>query len=744
MKPDFALSLSFDGITFMCRLEEGWHQLGKVPLEHADLDGALADLRRLGEDHAGGDALCKVILPNDQIRYLTIEKTEIDTSIAARSALEGATPYAIDELAYDVVENGDLIQIAAVAKETLAEAEEFATEHGFHPVSFVGVPDKTTFSGEPFFGPTALAASLVEDLDTLEPEEAAIVVISEGPLPEKAQEAPKPLPSFATSRAIEDEAAPAPSLPGAEKTTDQNTPPKLVGVTNGAIQDPPAPSGAQVGQQEARINPATLIAGLKPRPKPSNPSRARGASRNKTSDKAAATAASQPVENKPKGFGVTPAKQEIGGKPKHLGLILIVALLAFMALVAVWASLFGSETTAKLFGKSDEVEQIALLTDPNSSIGPNGDLIDSAEIEALDDNEGILIDPVLEAAEPALSSQAFYAATGIWDRAPGQPGAPNQETTDGIYLSSFETSQETHDAIALPSPQSFAQDFVISDQNNPVAAGITIDLDERGLVIATAEGSISPEGVVVFLGKPPAVPADFPTRSFAQTDEVAPEETANALLAQFRPTARPSNLTEQNQRANLGGSTLSELAQYRPRLRPEDLVQVASIDPAAIAQATNDAVQALAQADALEAARAAEDAANAEASVESGTAQAVVASLKPQARPRNFARTIARQQEQQASVAVPQAARVTPSIPTTASVARNATQQNAISLRQVNLIGVYGASSDRRALVRLSSGRYRKVKVGDRIDGGRVAAISTSELRYVKNNRSVVLKMPNG
>ena len=77
-------------------------------------------------------------------------------------------------------------------------------------------------------------------------------------------------------------------------------------------------------------------------------------------------------------------------------------------------------------------------------------------------------------------------------------------------------------------------------------------------------------------------------------------------------------------------------------------------------------------------------------------------------------------------------------------MARQATIKNAINLRQVNLIGVYGTPSNRRALVRLSSGRYRKVQVGDRIDGGQVVAIGDSELRYQKGGRSVILKMPRG
>jgi Tfp pilus assembly protein PilP len=69
---------------------------------------------------------------------------------------------------------------------------------------------------------------------------------------------------------------------------------------------------------------------------------------------------------------------------------------------------------------------------------------------------------------------------------------------------------------------------------------------------------------------------------------------------------------------------------------------------------------------------------------------------------------------------------------------------NAINLRRMNLIGVYGKPSNRRALIRLPSGRYKKVKVGDRLDGGRIVAIGDSELRYQKSGRSVTLKMPRG
>ncbi|MGB3554408.1 MAG: hypothetical protein WBA25_07200, partial [Jannaschia sp.] len=76
------------------------------------------------------------------------------------------------------------------------------------------------------------------------------------------------------------------------------------------------------------------------------------------------------------------------------------------------------------------------------------------------------------------------------------------------------------------------------------------------------------------------------------------------------------------------------------------------------------------------------------------------------------------------------------------NVARAATQNNVLRLNQTNLIGVYGRAGARRALVRLSNGRYVKVKVGDRLDRGRVTAIGQGEISYQRGGRNVVLRMP--
>ena len=161
MKPGFALSLSSLGVTLLQRAAGGWHEVGFVSLDVDDLAAALAELRETGERHANGPIACKVVIPNDQIRYLSLDASgsEADRRAAAEIALDGATPYRVDELVFDLSNEAERTHVAAVARETLQEAEDFAVMHGFLPVSFVAVPDDMPFLGEPFFGPSQTLVS---------------------------------------------------------------------------------------------------------------------------------------------------------------------------------------------------------------------------------------------------------------------------------------------------------------------------------------------------------------------------------------------------------------------------------------------------------------------------------------------------------------------------------------------------------------------------------------------------------
>jgi type IV pilus biogenesis protein PilP len=85
-----------------------------------------------------------------------------------------------------------------------------------------------------------------------------------------------------------------------------------------------------------------------------------------------------------------------------------------------------------------------------------------------------------------------------------------------------------------------------------------------------------------------------------------------------------------------------------------------------------------------------------------------------------------------------------PSLPENASVATESTVNGALNLNRINLIGVFGTTSDRSALVRMPGGKVVRVQVGDTLDGGRIAAIGEDNLYYVKNGQNVQLRMPNG
>src|SRR6056297_3890660 len=171
MKPNFALDLTFNGITLLHRAgEAGWHVVGEVSLDAPSLSDDLAALRKKANTLDPSGMRTKIVIPDEQIRYLDIPEASAphgDHDAAAADALDGATPYALDELAYDWTVRDTRLHIAAVARETLDEAESFAREHKFNPVCFVADPDQKIYAGTPVFGVTGNAG---ESSDAVERE----------------------------------------------------------------------------------------------------------------------------------------------------------------------------------------------------------------------------------------------------------------------------------------------------------------------------------------------------------------------------------------------------------------------------------------------------------------------------------------------------------------------------------------------------------------------------------------------
>lgn len=394
--------------------------------------------------------------------------------------------------------------------------------------------------------------------------------------------------------------------------------------------------------------------------------------------------------------------------------------------------------------------------------------------------EPIITAPVRQPPPTRAEAEARYAATGIWELDPVPPAdvPGGGDRVDDVYVASIDQDIGSVDAFALPDAGSLTTDVLPPALTPPPPLGTRFEFDDRGLVRATPEGAVTPDGVQVFTGRPPVVPGPRPADLDVPVDETSLRETER--LRTLRPSLRPGNLSEANERARLGGLSSVELAAIRPTARPArpDTQRAALTGPARPSEETSSEVAASEDTETTRAlpSPVALAVATPAPPVEDETATdlAVLASFAPTTRPSDFAGVVrralaeARAEEEAAAAAaatpapagparpapaarpekVVSAAAVAPprapSIPTTASVAKNATVRNAIPLNKVNLIGVYGSSTSRRALVRLASGRYVKVKVGDRVDGGKVASIGDNELRYVKRGRNITLKMPRG
>ena len=67
-------------------------------------------------------------------------------------SLEAETPYTLSEISFDWVSNPETVFVAAVARQTLREAEEFALLQGFQPLGNVAIAPEGNFIGEVFFG----------------------------------------------------------------------------------------------------------------------------------------------------------------------------------------------------------------------------------------------------------------------------------------------------------------------------------------------------------------------------------------------------------------------------------------------------------------------------------------------------------------------------------------------------------------------------------------------------------------
>jgi hypothetical protein len=553
-------------------------------------------------------------------------------------------------------------------------------------------------------------------------------------------------------------------------------------------------------------------------------------------------------------FGAAvPAKKRSG----TVFMVLVGLLLLFLALIGLWSSMYLGGTATTDEADASQVipdasdEMLADMQDPEGMTDPLPEAEGIAETADLGDlaTESLPVnmggeDIAADAADPALIEEPVasdladvtpdltvdpateptleLATEATPDVAPEPVPEPATETAaapepapepapgttvatdvaaaaapvedqDEIFLSAMDAPPPALDALALPAPTDL-RDALPDPVMPPPAPGTVYQFDANGLLKPTADGIVSPDGVMLIAGKPPLLPpsrsetaaaaalaaaavsAPAPTSAtdpataadaslVTAGDNVAPAEEAlppaDPAMAGFRPRPRPEGLAPAPTAddAALSTEAAAEFAGLRPLPRPASVVTAAAaVLPASApadlgaqgASLTAQAEAKLAEAAALEAQnpsivaismRPAARPSDLSGAVEAAVAAAVrepapeatieVAAAAPEAKP-----------EELDELDEPETTKAAPSIPTKANVAKQATYANAINLSKINLIGTYGTDSRRYALVRQSNGKYKKVKVGDKIDGGTVKAITETEVRYQKGGRLVSLKMP--
>ena len=814
MKPSFALDLRSSVITLLHRTASGWTNVGEASLYASDLNETLALMRATALGLSPRGITTKVILPNTQILYtsLTPPKTEPWARpglIAA--ALEGLTPYALDELAFDWCEGELGLQIAVVAKETLDQAETFASRHRFNPVSFVAVPEGAVFVGEPFFGPSRLSQSILAKDETVERDSEAVRVLDRqeqahfgGPeLPAAAAVDAAPFTPAQPTLASHDgaptlDAQPSAPSPAEEPIAPDEPTPIAADAVNPdqGVLPPNTPSKALADQAavvpiaEPVPAPNTLADLSQPPPSevpeapmaldvdsdstptdaddadkpfaqvPSGDASSTAKSAPPHDDRLRATGPAlrapvprpnvavplptpvrKPVAARPwqgataKGSGRDAAKldktratldrvanqaaQSAAQQRRYIIFILTAVLVTLLAMVAIWSAISLSTNDAKnrTSGPTIVVAQSATPAVEPIPSPPSG--TDPAATESNDPSQTAAT-PVPSTLDEATSDgQAPDAAspdppqTAALDPAPATDVsadvvAATQDTAgqDEIFLASADTPPVSLDPIALPALQDVDDSAPIPPSDPPPYTAPEPDPLPSDQALAQAQSLIL---------APPVVPVGaLPMQEVVVSDPT---------LADKPPHPRPADLVAvlaaPDASDNLAADSLapdSSYAKLPPQPRPADLTP----DPQA-----NDA-----QAESL----------------------VLTSSPKPQPRPADIGTGANEGIDDAVAVALnpdattdqPKAEAPAPSLPTNASVAKQATDRNVLKANGVVLLAVFGTPSSRYAMMRLGNGRIKKVQLGDTFDGGRIAGITADTVQYQKGSRVITLSLPQG
>jgi len=375
---------------------------------------------------------------------------------------------------------------------------------------------------------------------------------------------------------------------------------------------------------------------------------------------------------------------QVGGKPKYFGLILTTLLLLFIFTVAALAATLGRDKISTWLGLSpSQPEMIAALP-----ANPNGRVIE------------IGLKPLDAPSAPA-----------------DQTALVPQTRDDALGLQEAEIALKDPENDAEPPIDLFAQEppavraLAIGPVTEPAA---TPPADAEGYV-AAPDPNLQSDEEPPLLDMPWLRPDPLPDKE-NRAPTVAQDQTEEPSAPDAAPLAEPVNIPPVT--AALEQTDQSVAPWPHEDASPEETNPLAAVRPMARPASLPSPVRPRTLPDGKSLAR----------------------SLRPESRPRAIelaallpAPVVAKPSEIQAPTAISRK-----------TVTRSATRKNVVNLRNINIIGITGTTRLRNALVRLPNGQVVKVRIGDRLDGGRVTDISSKTLTYAKSGRSITLDMPRG
>jgi type IV pilus biogenesis protein PilP len=727
MSERWGFDLDITAIRLMRREGGLWREVAVEKIDGPDIEDRLMAMVAQIEPPAP----VELFLPREQILYTDVRVTDEDSaSDEIDAAMDGRTPYSLHELEIDWhLVAPDMARVAAIARETLDEAAEFAEMRGLQVSGFSSLADPEDFPRMPDFGG---GANIFED-DPVEGGEDDDIPVS-----------------FTSRR--EPIVRQTGGTPGQPQPPHDNKPVVQV--------DDPTPVMNVKASDLPPLNPGKPLAA-----EPSAP-------RIRT-DIAASTMSGRVAASLSPTMPAIKLRQPTGNGKRTLIVFAIAALLTIGIAAIVWAILPLGPEEASLAAPAPPVAEPAEVAEADPGVQPSAPFTDLAVLDAPSVEPPPPAMGVAIAARPTLQAPAALpraeagnftppAATGpapfpprpeklanlqTSAPVPGLDGGDDAaETTDDIYIASIERRDLAFDAIALPSAGALTQDRTPVVVSPPAFTESSPTQEIQASIDPATVPEIAPDASATAL----PTPESDPEIAVTEPDEpIAPEppQTAATLiptalaaaLPDLKPRARPGDFVVEIERQQFGGLTRSQLSEIRPPRRPaSEQVVAAAQQPETSAPSSELAVATSLQprtrpqdfdaivATAVVQSRVVETTVEPDLRIPD-TSAAIEAALagdsEPEPRPQDTPRL---------------------AIPSSASVSRQATIEDAIRLNKINLVGVYGVPSDRRALIRLPSGRYVKVKVGDRVDGGTVASISDSALTYKKGSRVIALEMPKG